>query len=219
VLKRKTHAKDEIMTENINILVDALPLLKDKDQGFAASLISQHGKKGLSPKQWYWVNELANRANGTVAPAPTTQVGNVSAIVELLNHAKKHLKFPAILVRAENTDLRLNIAGKMAKVPGSINVCGSEKDSTGQRPWYGRVTESGEFQASRKFAPETQTAVASALVALASDPAKAAADYGHMTGVCCFCSHPLTDDRSTSVGYGPICAKHFGLPWGDITDD
>ena len=25
----------------------------------------------------------------------------------------------------------------------------------------------------------------------------------------------LSDDRSTAVGYGPICADHFGLPWGE----
>jgi hypothetical protein len=24
----------------------------------------------------------------------------------------------------------------------------------------------------------------------------------------------LTDERSTEVGYGPVCAKHYGLPWG-----
>jgi Family of unknown function (DUF6011) len=206
------------MSENIAVLVDALPLLPAKDQGFAASLISQHGKKGLSPKQWYWVNELANRANGTATPVATTQVGNMSAIVEMLNFAKGHLKFPAILVAAENQTLKLNIAGKMAKVPGSINVCSSEKDATGQRNWFGRVTPEGEFQPSRKFPTETQTAIASALIALANDPAKAASDYGHMTGSCCFCGKTLTDERSTSVGYGPICAGHFNLPWGDSDD-
>jgi hypothetical protein len=25
----------------------------------------------------------------------------------------------------------------------------------------------------------------------------------------------LSDDRSTAVGYGPICADHYGLPWGE----
>ena len=68
---------------------------------------------------------------------------------------------------------------------------------------------------SRKFDNDTQTAVANALIALANDPAKAASDYGHLTGTCCFCNRGLTDERSVSVGYGPICAQHFGLPWGD----
>ncbi len=24
----------------------------------------------------------------------------------------------------------------------------------------------------------------------------------------------LTDQQSTEVGYGPVCAKHYGLKWG-----
>jgi hypothetical protein len=99
-----------------------------------------------------------------------------------------------------------------AKVPGSINVCsvGSFTD----RNWYGRVTREGEFQPSHKFNGETLSAIGAALAAMALDPAKAAAEYGHLTGVCCFCAHPLTDERSTSVGYGPICAGAFWTPLG-----
>jgi hypothetical protein len=38
--------------------------------------------------------------------------------------------------------------------------------------------------------------------------------YGHRTGACVFCSHPIDDERSLAAGYGPICAGNFGLPWG-----
>jgi Family of unknown function (DUF6011) len=41
-----------------------------------------------------------------------------------------------------------------------------------------------------------------------------AAALGHTTSFCCFCSLELTDDRSTDVGYGPVCASKRGLPWG-----
>lgn len=200
--------------QNIDQLVAALPSLSVKDAAFANSLISQHGKKGLSDKQWYWVNRLS----APKSEPTTTQVGNVAAIVKLLDTAKQHLKRPAILVRANNQDLRLNIAGSTAKVPGSINVCSVAKNSDAMRDWLGRVTREGEFQPSRKFDQETQTAVAMALVALANDPAKAASDFGHLTGSCCFCGRELTDERSTTIGYGPICAKHFGLPWGTSND-
>jgi hypothetical protein len=205
------------MTQDISMLVAALPSLPVKDQGFASSLIAQHGKKGLTDKQWYWVAKLAST---TSAPAVVaTTVGDVSKIVELLTTAKQHLKRPAILVRANDRDLRLNIATSMAQVPGSINVCSTEKNpATDRNDWFGRITVSGEFQPSRKFDMNTQTAVANALIALANDPVQAAADYGHLTGSCCFCNKTLTDDRSVSVGYGPICAKHFGLPWGEIAD-
>jgi hypothetical protein len=41
-----------------------------------------------------------------------------------------------------------------------------------------------------------------------------AAEHGHKTGNCCFCSRPLNDARSTEVGYGPVCADKWELPWG-----
>lgn len=44
-----------------------------------------------------------------------------------------------------------------------------------------------------------------------------AAAIGHLTSHCCFCGIELTDDgegRSVQVGYGPVCAKNNGLPWG-----
>jgi len=50
---------------------------------------------------------------------------------------------------------------------------------------------------------------------MAADPAAEATAYGRLTGSCCFCRRPLTDGRSIAVGYGPICADHYGLAWGD----
>lgn len=44
-----------------------------------------------------------------------------------------------------------------------------------------------------------------------------AAAYGKLTGTCIACGLTLTDDgknKSLEVGYGPICAKRYGWPWG-----
>lgn len=44
-----------------------------------------------------------------------------------------------------------------------------------------------------------------------------AAAYGKITGTCIACGLHLTDDgknKSLEVGYGPICAKRYGWPWG-----
>ena len=49
--------------------------------------------------------------------------------------------------------------------------------------------------------------------------AQEAADLGHASHHCAFCGLELTDDgegRSVEVGYGPICAKKYGLPWGVV---
>jgi Family of unknown function (DUF6011) len=49
----------------------------------------------------------------------------------------------------------------------------------------------------------------------AKDPAEYAGAYGKKTGSCCFCSQTLTDPRSVTVGYGPVCANRWFLPWGE----
>lgn len=51
------------------------------------------------------------------------------------------------------------------------------------------------------------------LVAIAEEPAEAAKAYASLTNLCSFCSQPLTDESSKKVGYGPICAASYGLPW------
>jgi hypothetical protein len=48
------------------------------------------------------------------------------------------------------------------------------------------------------------------------NPREAAAEYGRQTCSCCFCGLPLTDERSRSVGWGPVCAENYGLPWGEV---
>lgn len=44
-----------------------------------------------------------------------------------------------------------------------------------------------------------------------------ARSMGRTSSRCCFCGHPLTDDRSINVGYGPTCATNWNLPWGERT--
>lgn len=50
--------------------------------------------------------------------------------------------------------------------------------------------------------------------------AEIAAKYGAQRGVCIFCARDLTDERSNpalgGVGYGPICAQRYELPWGEV---
>jgi len=44
--------------------------------------------------------------------------------------------------------------------------------------------------------------------------AEEAAAFGKAHGTCVACAKDLTDDRSITVGYGPVCAKRHGWPWG-----
>ena len=55
------------------------------------------------------------------------------------------------------------------------------------------------------------------LAGVRSLTADEAAAFGHEYERCVFCYTKLEDDgpdRSVHVGYGPVCAKKYNLPWG-----
>jgi hypothetical protein len=183
-----------------------------KNPSFAQSLVSQSKTKSLSDKQMFWVNKIVE---DTITPkAAAVNVGDLSRIIMLFDNARQHLKFPAIVmsVPAADMTIRVNVAGVQSKHPGTLNVAdGKKPDFPGdRREWYGRVMKDGSYLPSAK----AHAAIADRLRAFAVDPAGVAAEHGKLTGRCCFCNKHLQDERSTAVGYGATCAKHYGLPWG-----
>ena len=121
------------------------------------------------------------------------------------------LKYPAIHLLVDGMNVTLKVAGKRSKYTGEIMV--TDGRPYGENTYYGRVSAAGEWH--KPFKPvQGMDKVENLLIAMATKPAETAAEYGHLTGRCCFCRKALNDERSTEVGYGPICAKHYGLPWG-----
>lgn len=203
-------------------LNDVLHLLMPRDRDFAMSLQAQHSNRGsLSEKQMFWVRELTKRGRASApqaslqgSPTPTaTAAPTFSRINELF--AKAGGRAAIVFRTSHGLEFRLSVAGERAQQPGSVNVtdAGTSFES---RVWYGRIGLDGRWQPSRKVQASEQGAVEAALAQFNADPAAAAAEYGHAVGSCCFCRRELTDERSVSVGYGPICAERFGLPWGEV---
>jgi hypothetical protein len=192
---------------DIQILKDGLGTLTEKDQKFAKSLLKAYDQGKASEKQEYWLGVLTERVQNGGVPVKKererVQIGEFKGIAKLFDDAKAHLKFPSITLAG----VKLTRAGERAKVPGSVNVV-----NTTNKDWYGRILETGEFEKSPR------TSVPEELVELlghfAEHPAEVAGDHGKLTGRCAFCNLPLSDERSTAVGYGATCASHWGLPWG-----
>lgn len=153
------------------------------------------------------------------APKPTANVGDLSGILALFAKARTHLKFPAIVLSVdENLSIRINVAGERAKVPGSLTVVDADRDGNGERDWFGRILLDGTFQSSKAAAPHMPK-LAERLSQFAANPSKVGGEDGRLHGRCCFCRKALKDERSTAVGYGKICADHFGLDWGQRPDE
>lgn len=183
--------------------------LSDRDASFATSLIDQFDKAGvLSDKQWYWVDRLA-KSNGN-GSAKSEKIGDCKAIFRLLTHAREHLKWPKVTFHRDGHTVQLKLAGERSKYAGKVVL--TDGRPFGSNEWYGAIESDGTWVQPRRGVPSE---IESLVRSLAADPVKAASEYGRLTGQCCFCNLPLSDERSTEVGYGPICAGHFDMPWGE----
>lgn len=45
-----------------------------------------------------------------------------------------------------------------------------------------------------------------------------AKQFATLAGRCIYCSRAIDTPESTKVGYGPVCAVKYGLPWGSTTE-
>lgn len=137
------------------------------------------------------------------APAPATVTVNLKPVADFLAAARaRGLKFPNCRFLAPNGgELRLSTAGSQSKFPGAIQVKVDDN-------WIGRVGLDGVVAGPLS----TMADVVATLTSIALDPVKAAKEFGALHCRCSFCNTALTDEGSVEVGYGPVCAKHWGLP-------
>lgn len=169
----------------------------------------QNGE-GISQGRANWIIVIAQQVlDRRNAPVPTTL--NYRPIAQLFLTAKENgKKYPKITLRTSNGQpLTLSLAGPKSRYEGSINITDDRKypDNT----YYGRIAPDGTYSPSKDDTPD----ITDLLTRLSTDPVRTATDYGRATGTCCFCKAELTDERSISYGYGPVCSRTHGLPWGE----
>lgn len=177
---------------------------------FAESLLRAANGRGLTQRQAYWVDRLVTQAT---QPAPVTAtLPNAAAIYALFQTAGTRLKWPKIDLEAWGGQrVVFGKFGNRSKYAGQIKITDGGRYGVGV--YFGRIDTEGTLYATQR----TNEPVLHLINALAADPAGVAAEYGQRTGHCCFCSLPLTDERSLAVGYGPVCARNYNLAWGNRT--
>lgn len=207
-----------MLAMDINTLEDCVLHLDSRSQEFARSLIRSYRRYGsLTEGQRPYVAQLINRASctGQTSTQPVgasrVAVGNFAAVISLFATARQHLKYPKVRLLCDGTPIILSVAGERSSAPGTVSVCGEGQYPN--RAWYGRVTPYGEWEPARNVSPAMLESLAVLLSSFARDPHSMAAAYGRATNSCCFCQRELTDPRSVTAGYGPVCAEHYGLKY------
>ena len=196
---------------------------------FAKSLSQQaQGRLNrLSLKQQEWVSKLLKDATGTKEETPVSNsVGNTADDFRfLLNKlvsaggSKAFIRVafdsPEGIPNIKNGTIRLSLASSGSSNAGCAYV--KYTSNEGEEIYIGKIHPNrGAIECPASVSYDLAYHVRKTLheITDADSLVKAAKKYAFATSSCSFCSIALTDKRSVAVGYGPICASNYGLPWG-----
>lgn len=212
----------------------AVESLPSKNQGFVKSLLSSKAKYGKNTlKQQHWIRVYAEKVvqdapshemivslvvgdtHAPQAPAAPSTIMVGDALYAMLKKAEDYVfakggkKRPQIKFSKSPQTPRVafKIAGKTSKYKGQIMV--TSGGAYGQSMFFGRIDQ-GTFHPAPKASPE----IIAFVKQFAAEPHKMGSAYGLATMHCCFCSKAIDTVDSKAMGYGPVCASKFGLPWG-----
>lgn len=195
-------------------------LLNPKDIEFGESLLKQFAQtSSLSPRQWPWVSRLVERAYGTMP-----LLGNFKAILVMFRIAGENMKFardrtdrsysgppkPKIrLLTDDNIFIQLTFNPEQ---PSLVSVYRDGWQGSGKRRFAGWIKED-------KVIPFNSDRMTESMMLtindLSRDPKAVALAMSKRIGACMYCGSRLTDEPSKAVGYGPVCAETYSLPWGN----
>lgn len=209
-----------------------LDLVHEQDQKFCKSLCQQFFVKGcLSQKQEVWVGKMIYRSLTGFLPGPdgkpekpkksptivyedevSHKIKGHAKIFEMFGKAALKVNNPKITAKHQGMQIQLKPTGPKSKTPGAILIDDGVSYATSK--WYGYLFSDGEFIAASNITALEVACVVGFLKNLAFDPSAYLGQKGKAQGSCCFCKKTLTADESLEVGYGPVCASNYNLPWG-----
>lgn len=196
--------------------------LTPHDQRYAKSMTEQLSQRhSLSSNQWYWWDKLIERGIkarerqlNPNAPNPNEiEVGSFDGVKAFLQRSP--MAWPKFRFSDNGQDYRIYIAGDRSRVKGHV-VLQTWLETV---PGIKNKVMMGHFRGTKLILNDGLDVQPSEwliayLQLMAIDMMTAVKYYAEHTGHCVFCNIPLTDDRSQAAGYGQICARNHGLPWG-----
>lgn len=198
---------DTVQEPQVQALQNVMGAMTARDAEFAGSLVSNFYRFGrLSDKQLAWVDTLTRRVTDPVSATTAAVKVNVQRVRDMFDRAAQTLKRIKIKLQSvEGQPVAFHRAGPASKYAGQILV--TDGGPFGANQYFGRIDINGDFHATRQAGADVLALVEQ----FAAEPEATAGKYGRLTGACCFCNHSLKDSGSTELGYGPVCAKRFGL--------
>lgn len=171
--------------------------------------------KGLSEEQMKWVHILVVDAlKAKELEKDKDEIAGLESLIEFFDKAAEGLKKPKVTLEdTEAGKVVIDRGAEGSRYPGWLHVTNGRKWSERGRRYYGRIDRDGRFDY-RPSEDNIHKLLVDVLYDFAADPETVAAEHGKRTGRCCFCATEIEHPDSLAVGYGPICAKRYGLPHG-----
>jgi hypothetical protein len=192
-------------------------LIDSKILPFATSIANW---RNPSSKQLFHIDRIVKETLAKENPAVVPAVGKLGKVFDLFDKAIAHkLHFPKISLQFLDPRAQTSEPFRLSMSRKNPNIIWVDRSGFGSAK-YGRIDRSsGCFYPNENTTLDAtmENAMIEVMHTFAEDPANVAAAYGKLNHNCCFCTKPLDTAESLGVGYGPICAKHFGLPWGKNT--
>jgi len=188
-----------------------------KSQDFARSLATC---KNPSSNQMFYVRKLITDTNNYHSQANTAPVLqtvdstlkiDMTKIMGMFNHARQHLKRPKITLMMK-CGKKVRFSFDKSQTSLYMVEMGSYNST------YGRINISSGDIFLKRLGHQHKDELMQLIKDFSENPQKMAILHGQLTGNCCFCSLPLSDPKSLKLGYGPICADHYRLPYVKIND-
>jgi hypothetical protein len=175
----------------IDTLAAKLDDLSPRDRSFAASLVNQFRERGrLSDKQWPHAKRFATEDTQETV---RLEKGDIVAKDDEL-----------YMIVQSRTSGRL-YAKRLVGQNWAYDPSGISKARTGE---VLTPEEAAKRVCLKKYGALPGT----------EELRQLAVAFAHKTSTCMFCCRELTDERSDpkqgGMGYGPVCADNYGLPWG-----
>lgn len=170
---------------------------------------------------WFWVHQAVNDAQDRAAAAHWVQAGGTDPIRFLgdmfLVATGYGLKRPMVRLHFQDRRFKIYLSARGTLCLKTGALAEGTHDPVGDEEYAG-CWSNGRWlprrdDASRYVRP-LLPAEAAFMERLAADPVRFLAECSKDMDRCCYCAQQLDDERSKTVGYGPVCAKRWGLPWG-----
>ena len=158
---------------------------------------------------WFW---LAKYAESSRTDKKQSLKDSLEFIGDLFVYAiGSGLKRPMIRLQHEGRRFKIYLSKKGTVCIKSGMVHPETKNPIGDEVYTGCLFGNSFLPNRDRTISESEKGFISRLEA---DPVEFFAAASKDMSRCCYCGLPLEDPCSKEVGYGKICANHWGLPWG-----